>query len=215
MQIISRKTEKKNDSPKRAEKIEVRTFGGLAILHEGSPITINWESQKARLLFCCLLVTYDQWIHRQKLLEAIWPGCNMLSGEKNFKTTLSRLRKSFSGAKCLNPVLTQGEALRINYEAVNLDSSWFKNSAAQGIKLLVRGEIKTARKLLESAQDIYLGEFLPEEPYNQFITSERCELADTYSSVIRALEKSYQLEGNQDAIEVFSFLKSAPLGEIT
>jgi hypothetical protein len=49
MQIISRKTEKKNDSPKRAEKIEVRTFGGLAILHEGSPITINWESQKARL----------------------------------------------------------------------------------------------------------------------------------------------------------------------
>jgi len=115
----------------------------------------------------------------------------------------------------MQPVLSHGVALRINYEAVNLDSSRFKNSAAQGIKLLVRGEIKTARKLLESAQDIYLGEFLPEEPYNQFITSERCELADTYSSVIRALEKSYQLEGNQDAIEVFSFLKSAPLGEIT
>jgi DNA-binding SARP family transcriptional activator len=82
----------------------------------------------------------------------------MLSGEKNFKTTLSRLRKSFSGAKCLNPVLTQGEALRINYEAVNLDSSRFKNSAAQGIKLLVRGEIKTARKLLESARYL-LGSF--------------------------------------------------------
>jgi SARP family transcriptional regulator, regulator of embCAB operon len=215
MQTITRKTEKKNNSAKSVEKIDVRTFGGLTIFRNGSPITISWESQKARLLFCCLLVTYDQWVHRQKLLEAIWPGCNMLSGEKNFKTTLSRLRKSFSGASCLNPVLTQGEAVRLNFDVVGLDASRFKNDAAQGIKLLVRGEIKTARKLLESAQDLYFGEFLPEEPYNQFITAERHELTDTYASVIRALEKSYQLEGNHDAIEVFSFLKTSPLAEMT
>jgi DNA-binding SARP family transcriptional activator len=215
MPTITKKTEKYKEPSKRGEKIDVRTFGGLSILYNGSPVTINWESQKARLLFCCLLVTYDQWVHRQKLLEAIWPGCNMVSGEKNFKTTLSRLRKSFSGAHCLNPVLTQGEAVRINFDAVSLDASRFKNNAAQGIKLLVRGEIKAARKYLESAQDIYLGEFLPEEPFNQFITSERSELADIYSSVIRALEKSYQLEGNRDAIEVFSYLKNAPLGEMT
>jgi DNA-binding SARP family transcriptional activator len=112
-------------------------------------------------------------------------------------------------------VLTQGEAVRINFDAVSLDASSFKSDAARGIKLLVRGEIKAARRYLESAQDIYLGEFLPEEPYNQFITSERSELTDIYSAVIRALEKSYQLEGNRDAIEVFSFLKNAPLGEMT
>jgi SARP family transcriptional regulator, regulator of embCAB operon len=206
---------KHKDSSKSSDKIDVRTFGGLSILHNGSPITINWESQKARLLFCCLLVTYDQWVHRQKLIEAVWPDCSLNSGEKNFKTTLSRLRKSFCGARCLNPVLTQGEALRINFDAVSLDASSFKSNAAQGIKLLVRGEIKAARRYLEFAQDIYLGEFLPEEPYNQFITSERSELTDIYSSVIKALEKSYQLEGNRDAIEVFSFLKNAPLGEMT
>jgi SARP family transcriptional regulator, regulator of embCAB operon len=215
MQIISRKTEKMKDARKIVEKIEVRTFGGLSILYNDLPVAIDWESQKARLLFCCLMVTYDQWVHRQKLLEAIWPGCNILAGEKNFKTTLSRLRKSFSGAQCLNPVLTQGEALRINFDAVSLDASRFKSNAAQGIKLLVRGEIKAARKLLESAQDIYSGDFLPEEPFNQFITLERRELADIYSAVLRALEKSYELEGNRDAIEVFSFLKNAPLGEIT
>ncbi len=212
---MTTKVLKIKDSSKNGEKIDVRTFGGLSILYNGSPITINWESQKARLLFCCLLVTYDQWTHRQKLIEAVWPDCNMNSGEKNFKTTLSRLRKSFSGARCLNPVLTQGEAVRINFDAVSLDASSFKSDAAQGIKLLVRGEIKAARRYLESAQDIYLGEFLPEEPYNQFITSERSELTDIYSAVFRALEKSYQLEGNRDAIEVFSFLKNAPLGEMT
>jgi DNA-binding SARP family transcriptional activator len=215
MRTISRKTEAGKEPQAKDAKIEVRTFGGLSILHNGNPITVEWESQKARLLFCCLLVTYDQWVHRQKLIEAVWPGCNTVSGEKNFKTTLSRLRKSFCGAKCLNPILTQGEAVRINFDAVKLDASRFRTSAVRGIKLLVRGEIKGARKYLESAQDLYSGEFLPEEPFNQFITQYRSELADMYNSVIRALEKSYHLEGNSDAIEVFSFLKTAPLCEAT
>jgi DNA-binding SARP family transcriptional activator len=215
MQTSNRKTRKSKRSLMDGEKIEVRTFGGLSIYYKGSQVTVGWESQKARPLFCCLLVTFDQWIHRQKLIEAIWPGCNILSGEKNFKTTLSRLRKSFAGAHCLNPVLTQGEAVRINFDAVELDASRFRNCSSQGIKHLVRGEIKTAIKYLEDAQDLYLGEFLPEEPYNEFISLARSELAEIYSSVLKSLEKSYQLEGNTDAIEVFSFLKNnVPIGEL-
>ncbi len=208
MQTDIRKTRRGKRFQSDGEKIEVRTFGGLSIYYKGSPISIGWESQKARLLFCCLLVTFDQWVHRQKLIEAIWPGCNMLSGEKNFKTTLSRLRKSFSGAHCLNPVLAQGEAVRINFDAVELDASRFRNCSSQGIKHLVRGEIKTAIKYLEDAQDMYLGEFLPEEPYNEFISIARVELVDIYSSVLKSLEKSYVLEGNTDAIEIFSYLKN-------
>lgn len=197
------------------QKLEIRSFGGLSVINQGLPVNINWESQKARLLFCCLLVTYDQWVHRQKLIEAIWPGCNSVSGEKNFKTTLSRLRKSFQGVQSVNPVLTQGEALRINFDEVDLDASRFRSNASNGMKYLVRGEIKTAIKYLEAAQDLYVGEFLPEEPYNGFITTARYELSEAYSSVIKSLEKSYQLEGNSDAIEVFSYLKNGvSLGEI-
>jgi DNA-binding SARP family transcriptional activator len=208
MQTKNKKTDKSKRALMDGEKIEIRSFGGLSIFHKGLPATILWESQKARLLFCCLLVTYDQWVHRQKLIEAIWPGCNSVSGEKNFKTTLSRLRKSFAGLHCANPVLTQGEALRINFDEVDLDASRFRNSASQGMKYLVRGEIKASIKYLEAAQDQYLGEFLPEEPYNEFITTARYELSEIYASVIKSLEKSYHLEGNTDAIEVFSYLKN-------
>src|SRR4051794_11249179 len=94
------------------EGIKVRTFGGLTVYASGGPITINWESQKARLLYCYLLVSFDQWVHRDKLTEILWPGCDMNAGTKNFKTTLSRLRKSFYSADCLNPIITQGEAVR-------------------------------------------------------------------------------------------------------
>lgn len=195
---------------KKGVKTSVSTFGGLNIYFDDEPVSIAWESQKARLLFCCLLVTCDQWVHRQKIIEAVWPGCTYASGEKNFKTTLSRLRKSFSTAHGITPVLAQGEAIRLNHLDVSADASDFKSNATQGIKLLVRGEIKAARNYLEAAQDLYLGDFLPEEPHNSFISAARMEYADTYNSVIKSLEKSYLLEGNTDALEVFSLLKNVP-----
>jgi DNA-binding SARP family transcriptional activator len=194
-------------------RFKVRTFGGLTVYCNDVPVTIVWESRKARLLFCCLLVTYDQWIHRQRVIEALWPECTLDSGEKNFKTTLSRLRKSFSAFGCMTPVITQAEAVRLNYLSLGLDASEFRNNATQGIKRLVRGDTKSARKLLETAQDLYYGSFLPEEPHNKFIADARCELAAIHTSVIKALEKSYLLDGNSDALEVFSFLKNPSLGE--
>ncbi len=77
---------------------------------------------------------------------------------------------------------------------VSTDASHFKSNATPGIKLLVRGEIKAARTYLEVAQDLYLGDFLPEEPHNSFITSARLDYADTYTSVIKSLEKVISLK---------------------
>lgn len=193
-----------------AEQIQVRTFGGLTIYYGGSPITVMWESQKARLLFCYLLITYDQWVHREKIIEALWPGCNLSAGAKNFKTTLSRLRKSFQGARCLNPVLTQGEALRLNHEEIVVDASEFKNNAIAGIKLLTRGETRKAKQHLERALDVYTAEFLPEEPYDLMISSARQELSEYNLSVIKSLEKIYTNDNEVDALEALLSLKRLP-----
>lgn len=204
---------KSTKKPEEAEKLTVRAFGGLSFYYHDSPISIVWESQKARLLFCSLLVTYDQWVHRDKLIEVLWPGCDVSAGANNFKTTLSRLRKSFAGAHTINPVITQGEAIRIDSGIISLDVSQFRHNATTGIKMYARGESKAARQYLEDAQDLYTAEFLPEEPFNQFLTAERAELEELNSSVIRTLEKVYQQEGNNDALEAILFLKRSPTPE--
>lgn len=197
------KSAKKSENP---EKLVIRTFGGLSIFYQGQPVSIIWESQKARLLFCYLMITSDQWVHRDKFIEMLWPGCNGSAGANNFKTTLSRLRKSFSGPKVLNPVMTQGEAVRINIHDIEVDVSQFRLNAVAGIKLLSRGDVKTARESLETAQDIYTGEFLPEEPFNEFISNARKELGDLESSVVMYLERIYTQEGDNEALEAFQIL---------
>lgn len=189
-----------------AELLKVFSFGGLSFSYNGAPVSIEWESQKARLLFCYLLVTYDQWVHRDKLVTLLWPGGEEGGAINNFKTTLSRLRKSFSGSQTLNPVITQGEAVRINTCAVTLDASLFRKKATTGIKLFARGDAKSARACLEEAQDLYAGEFLPEEPFNPLINEARTELAELNTAVMVALGKIYQQEGNQDGLEAIFLL---------
>ncbi len=200
---------KNSKKAENAEKLTVRSFGGLSVYYQGSPVSIVWESQKARLLFSYLLITNDQWVHRDKFIEMLWPGCDSNAGSNNFKTTLSRLRKSFSGPRSINPVITQGEAVRVNIHDIEVDASQFKLHAVSGIKLLSRGESKAARECLEAALDIYSGEFLPEEPFNEFIKNARNELADLHSSVVRYLERIYQQEGNQETLEAFHILNKS------
>ncbi len=192
--------------PECNEKLLVCAFGGLTFVRHGVPISIVWESQKARQLFCNLLVTRTQWVPSGKLIGMLWPGCPAKDGANNFKTTLSRLRKSFAGPMAINPVITNGDVYRINQDVMEVDAGLFRKNALEGIKLFARGETGHAREYLEAAQDLYTGEFLPEEPANEFINEERRELAGLYSSVLRYLGNIYQEEGNPQALEAFLFL---------
>jgi len=206
--MVRPKTANKSDY---SDKLYIRAFGGLSIYYQGSPISILWESQKARLLFCYLIITADQWVHRDKFIEMLWPGCTGSAGANNFKTTLSRLRKSFSGSRVINPVMTQGEAVRINIHDIEVDVSRFRHNAITGIKHFSKGEIKPARENLEAAQDIIKGGFLPEEPLTEFISNARKELAELESSVVMYLEKIYRQEGDSEALEAFQILKKSML----
>ena len=192
------------------EKIFVRTFGGLTAYHHHSPVVVSWESQKARLLFCYLLVTSDQWVHRNQLIELLWPGCDHESASRNFKTTLSRLRKSFSGARNPNPVIAQGEAYRLNFEAISCDCEIFRAQAVAGIKHMSRGDVKGATEHLEKAQELYIAEFLPEEPADQFIGEARKEMAGLFKTVLNHLEKIYIAAERPDLLESLLSLTHFP-----
>ena len=192
------------------ERTFIRTFGGLTVYRHHSPVVISWESQKARLLFCYLLITSDQWVHRDQLMELLWPGCAHESGSKNFKTTLSRLRKSFRGARNLNPVISQGDAYRLNFEAISCDNGLFRDHAVAGIKHMTRGDVTGAREHLEKAQELYVAEFLPEEPSDQFIGEARKEMAGLFTTVLNYLERIYETEKRPDLLEALKCISHFP-----
>ncbi len=188
-----------------SDKIHIRTFGGLTVYRNNTPVLVSWESQKARLLFSYLLITSDQWVHREQLMGLLWPECYQESASKNFKTTLSRLRKSFSGPRSFSPVLSQGDAYRLNFETISCDCGQFRNNAVSGIKHMARNEIKEAKGYLEKARELYVAKFLPEEPSDPFIDEARKEMAALFGTVLMFLERIY---GTEDRPELFASHRS-------
>lgn len=194
----------------RSEKIFIRTFGGLTVYYHNNPVFISWESQKARLLFCYLMITCDQWVHRDQLIELLWPGGDHASSLRNFKTTLSRLRKSFQGARNMNPVISQGDAYRLNFETVTCDCDLFRAEAISGIKHMTRGDEKGAKEHLEKAQELYMAEFLPEEPTDLFVSEARKEMSALFGTVLNYLERIYLAEERPDLLQSLRSLSHFP-----
>ena len=198
---------KQNNNP---DYIVIRTFGGLTFYRNNSPIAIQWDSQKARLLFCYLLITSDQWVHRNQLIELLWPGCNHEAGFKNFKTTLSRLRKSLNNKEHFNPILAQGDAYRINFEAITCDCEEFRTNAVAGIRLMARDNTHDAKVHLEKVSDLYVAEFLPEEPADHFIGKARTEMTELYHTSLDLLRKIYASEERSDLLVTLQSLAHFP-----
>jgi DNA-binding SARP family transcriptional activator len=181
-----------------SEHIAIRTFGGLTFYRNNFPMAIQWDSQKARLLFCYLLITSDQWVHRNQLIELLWPGCNHEAGFKNFK-----------------PILAQGDAYRINFESIACDCGEFRANAVAGIRLMARGNTLDAKAHLEKVSDLYVAEFLPEEPADQFIGKARKELFELYRSCINLLRKIYESEERSDLLATLQTLAHFPTFQCT
>ena len=193
-----------------SEHIAIRTFGGLTFYRNNFPMAIQWDSQKARLLFCYLLITSDQWVHRNQLIELLWPGCNHEAGFKNFKTTLSRLRKSLNSKEQFNPILAQGDAYRINFEAITCDCGELRTNAVAGIRLMARGHTHDAKVHLEKVSDLYVAEFLPEEPADYFIGKARIEMLELYTTSMNLLKKIYESEESSELLVTLQSLTHFP-----
>ena len=198
-----------------SEIITIRTFGGLTFYKNNHPMAIQWDSQKARILFCYLLITSDQWVHRIQLIELLWPGCDHEAGFKNFKTTLSRLRKSLSSKENFNPILAQGDAYRINFESIICDCGEFRATAVTGIRLMARGQASDAKGHLEKVSDFYVAEFLPEEPADQFIGKARAEMSELYHISMNHLRRIYEKEERLDLVLTLQSLTHFPTFQCT
>ena len=105
------------------EKIFVRTFGGLTVYRHHSPVVVSWESQKARMLFCYLLVTSDQWVHRDQLIELLWPSWQPYAEE--YGVTSSRFKTGMTDCSlcglCLRYCSEVKKANRIYFKGRGID----------------------------------------------------------------------------------------------
>jgi DNA-binding SARP family transcriptional activator len=171
--------------------VRVRLLGGFGVWV--GPLLIEedrWRLRKARSLIKLLALAPDHRLHREQVMETLWPKLGVHKASNNLHQCLHAARRAFepsalangSAAACPSGyLLLRDEQLTLCPDsALWVDAEAFEEAAA------------TARHALEpqafgAAIDLYSGELLPEDRYEPWVEERRVHLRELYISLLLEL----------------------------
>jgi DNA-binding SARP family transcriptional activator len=173
-----------------SEAVRIESLGGFAVLRGGELVRLSeWQSKRARELLKLLVARRGRPAARAYLMEALWP-------EEQPERLANRLSVALTTVRgVLDPrreaaddyVIADADAVALNLDALDIDLEWFLGAAAEGLSSLRRGDVERALPTLEAAAAAYCGDFLEENPHDDWAAAAREEARAAFVAVSRAL----------------------------
>ena len=180
-------------TPERADDsgLAVRLMGGFQLEVSGAAVPDDaWRLRRAKTVIKLLALTPERRLHREQLAEALWPDGE--SSPAGLHQVLYVARKAIGAG-----------SLTMREDVVELDGAkiWIDVEAfeAAGAAARAAGELASYRAAIE----LYGGELLPEDRYEQWTSARRESLRETYLALL--VEQSALLVDagdEQEALEV-------------
>jgi DNA-binding SARP family transcriptional activator len=188
--------------PVRVPPVAIRTLGGFEVCVEGTPVPA-WRSRKARDLLRILLSRRGRPIARERLIDLLWHGDDEDQARlaHRLSVALSTLRGVLDpGRRAPSDhfVLADGCGVALDVGHVSIDLELFLGEAAHGLRLREKGTMADTRAVLASAERRYTGDFLADEPYEDWAGSTREEARAAYLHTTRALADLCRQAGRVD-----------------
>ena len=177
-------------------QLRISTFGrfGLSVANRGLPID-RWYRKHALTLLKLLVTHRGEAVHRERVIECLWPDADERRGRERLKVTTYYLRQQMRTAGVRGDVVTVADAtFALKRDAVWLDCEVFESLFNEGRLLEQRGRPKDAIVCFEKAERLYKGDYLPEERYADWCAEERERLREIYFDVLGHMVDGY-LEG--------------------
>jgi DNA-binding SARP family transcriptional activator len=159
----------------------------------------EWDRSQPKKLLKTILSSGGERIPKEIIIDELWPEESPRVAERNFKTTLQRLRKS------LEPFIHKdfgSSYIHLHDNMVSLDAELCHVDADRFLSLLKmaeekqkRGDAKEAFPLYAEALEIYKGDFLPEEIYASWVDKKREGLRVKYIQLLGKMAGLYERRG--------------------
>jgi DNA-binding SARP family transcriptional activator len=170
-----------------------RVFRGDALIEEK-----EWDRNQPKQLLKAIVSHKNHNIPKDFLMEFIWPE-EPQQEEKKFKTTLQRLRKSlepgidkeFSSSY----IHLHDNSISLDPELCQIDADLFLSSIKKGEEKEREKDLRVALSFYADAAELYKGDFLIEEHYNQWVDEKREELKEKYLDLLTRMAKLYGKQG--------------------
>jgi predicted ATPase/DNA-binding SARP family transcriptional activator/DNA-binding CsgD family transcriptional regulator len=156
----------------------------------------RWRLRKARSLLKLLALASGHSLHREQVMEAIWPGVGMHKAANNLHQIVRALRRaiepsalatSSSAVACSGYLLLRDEQLSLCPDSpLWVDVEAFEQAATTAR----HAPLEPAA--FRAARDLYAGELLPEDRYEPWLQERRAQLRELYLTLLLELGALYE-----------------------
>ena len=159
-------------------KIDVKLLGGFEVLVDGIPVpSTAWSRRHAASLVKLLALAPGRRLHREQVIEALWPGISLDAAAPRLHKATHYARKALGATA----VETRAEALWLGADT-NVDVDGFYDLADQALE---NGALET----IEAALAAYRGPLLPDDPYERWAEQSRERVRTLHVDLLRRAER--------------------------
>jgi two-component SAPR family response regulator len=156
----------------------------------------HWGSIKAKSLLQYLMTKPRKPIAKEKLMEALWPDCDPKVSSNNLKAAMHGLRQTFNNLlkkeQSFPYIIFNQGSYQINPKILLwLDVEQFELHWETGRRMQSAGKQDEAMRELKLAEELYKGDYLADEPYEEWTLLRREELHDIYLNILSKLADNY------------------------
>jgi len=176
--------------------VRVETLGGFRVTVAGPVLADDaWGRRKARQLFKCLLSRPRQRVAKDRLVEWLWPDSDPEAAGSTLRSTVHALRSTLRQAgldASRDIILVDRDAVGVATADVWVDADEFERLLAAATTS------DEPLPLLEEADALYAGEYLPDDPYEDWTAERREALKRGWMELQLALAKHRERNGDPD-----------------
>ena len=180
-------------SPHDRVAVRLQSLGGFSVFRDGELVRISeWQSKRARELLKLLIARRGRPAPRGYLMETLWPFEDSERVANRLSVALTTVRGVLDPQRRFSPehfLSADKDAVALNLDAVDIDVERFLSATDDGLDCLGRGDVARGLPALSSATVLYAGDFLEENPYDDWAVSLREEARAAYVAALRLLAR--------------------------
>jgi DNA-binding SARP family transcriptional activator/pimeloyl-ACP methyl ester carboxylesterase len=157
--------------------VSVRSLGGFQVSVGGDAVSADaWRQRRAAELVKILSLARGQRLHREQVIDALWPELAPEAGAANLHKAAHYARRALGSP---GGIVLRGEQVALWPDAtVEVDALRFEGDAAQALR---SGDPDACAAVAET----YGGELLPEDRYAAWVEESRDRLRALYLQLLR------------------------------
>jgi PAS domain S-box-containing protein len=185
--------------------LQIFTLGKFGLAANGCGIAIEkWKRRQAVTLLKILVTHLDRPVHRERILDCLWPDVDEERGWGRLKVTMyylrTQLRASGAGE---DSIQTVGNAYLLRRDAVWVDWENFEKLVTEGRALQAKERIDEALRCYDEAQFLYRGDYLEQDVFADCFAEERERIGEVYMELLtRKAECHAQRSEYVEAVQV-------------